>query len=42
MKNKGFLVTKEGIWPNTKYSVIEDETLIPQKEVTLSTRLVGQ
>ena len=42
MKNKGYLVTKEGIWPYTEYFVIEDKTIIPQKEITLSTRLVGQ
>lgn len=42
MRNKGFLVTKKGIWPNTEYSVIENKALIPQKKVTLSTRLVGQ
>lgn len=42
MKNKGYLVTKEGIWPNTQYFVIEDKTLIPKKKIVLSTRLVGQ
>ena len=42
MKNKGYLVAKEGSWPNTKYTVIEDKTLIPEKEVVLSNRLVGQ
>lgn len=42
MKNKGYLVTKEGIWPYTEYFVIEDKTVIPQKEITLSARLVGQ
>ena len=41
MKNKGYLVTKKGIWPCTEYFVIEDKTVIPQKEITLSTRLVG-
>lgn len=42
MKNKGYLVSKQGSWPNTDYTVIEDKTLIPQKEVVLSSRLVGQ
>lgn len=42
MKNKGYLVTKTGTWPNTQYQVIFDETLIPQKEVVLQTRLIGQ
>ena len=42
MKNKGYLVTKEGVWPYTEYFVIEDKTIIPQKEIILSTRLVGQ
>lgn len=42
MKNKGYLVTKEGIWPNTQYFVVEDKSLIPIKEVVLSNRLVGQ
>lgn len=42
MKNKGYLVSKQGSWPNTEYSVIEDKTLIPKKEVVLSDRLVGQ
>lgn len=41
MRNKGYLVTKTGIWPNTVYTVIEDKTLIPKKEIVLSTRLVG-
>lgn len=42
MKNKGYLVSKEGIWPNTKYIVIEDKSLIPEKQIMLSERLVGQ
>lgn len=42
MKNRGYLVSKEGIWPNTTYSVIEDKSLIPPKETMLSTRLVRQ
>lgn len=42
MKNKGYLVTKEGSWPYIEYYVIEDKTVIPQKEIILSTRLVGQ
>lgn len=42
MKNKGYLVTKEGIWPYTEYFVSEDKTIIPQKEIILSKRLVGQ
>ena len=42
MKNKGYLVTKQGIWPNTQYFVIENKELIPSKKITLSTRLVGQ
>ena len=42
MKNKGYLVSKEGSWPNTEYTVIEDKTLIPEKEIVLSDRLVGK
>ena len=42
MKNRGYIVTKEGSWPNAQYFVIEDKTLIPPKKVTLSTRLIGQ
>lgn len=42
MKNKGYLVTKEGVWPYTEYFVIEDKTIIPPKKIILSTRLVGQ
>ena len=42
MKNKGYLVTKSGIWPNTEYTVIEDKSLIPKKEVVLSDRLIGR
>lgn len=41
MKNKGYKVTKTGIWPNTEYTVVEDKSLIPEKTVTLSNRLVG-
>lgn len=41
MKNKGYLVSKQGTWPNTEYIVIEDKSLIPQKEVVLSNRLIG-
>lgn len=42
MRNKGYLVSKEGSWPNAQYFVTEDQSLIPKKEVKLSTRLVGQ
>ena len=42
MKNKGYLVTKQGTWPNSEYIVIEDKTLIPVKEIILSDRLIGQ
>ena len=31
MRNKGYKVTKEGSWPNAKYYVVEDKTLIPKK-----------
>lgn len=41
MKNKGYLVSKQGIWPDTEYTVIEDKNLIPTKNVVLSNRLVG-
>lgn len=42
MKNKGYIVQKTGSWPNTDYQVIFDKTLIPEKKIILSTRLVGQ
>ena len=42
MKNKGYIVKKTGSWPNPDYQVTFDETLIPEKKVTLSTRLIGQ
>ena len=41
MKNKGYVVTKTGSWPNTDYQVYFDENLIPKKQIKLSTRLVG-
>lgn len=42
MKNKGYIVKRTGSWPNPAYQVTFDETLIPEKKVTLSTRLIGQ
>lgn len=42
MKNKGYIVKKTGSWPNPDYQVTFDETLIPEKKVTLNTRLIGQ
>lgn len=42
MKNKGYIVKKMGSWPNTDYQVIFDESLIPEKKITLQTRLIGQ
>ena len=42
MKNKGYIVKRTGSWPNPDYQVTFDETLIPEKKVTLSTRLIGQ
>lgn len=42
MKNKGYLVTRTGRWPNTDYQVEFNEQLIPKKEIQLSNRLVGQ
>lgn len=42
MKNKGYVVKRTGSWPNPDYQVTFDETLIPEKKVTLNTRLIGQ
>lgn len=43
MRDKGYIVTKTGSWPNPDYQVIIDKKLIPpKKEVKLSTRLVGR
>ena len=42
MKNKGYIVKRTGSWPNPDYQVTFDETLIPEKKVTLNTRLIGQ
>ena len=42
MKNKGYIVKRTGSWPNPDYQVTFDETLIPEKKVILSTRLIGQ
>ena len=42
MKNKGYIVKRTGSWPNPDYQVTFDETLIPEKKVVLSTRLIGQ
>ena len=42
MKNKGYILTRTGTWCDGDYQVVEDKSLIPKKEVTLSTRLVGQ
>lgn len=42
MKNKGYILTRTGTWCDGDYQVIEDKSLIPEKEITLSTRLVGQ
>ena len=42
MKNKGYIVKRTGSWPNPYYQVTFDETLIPEKKVTLNTRLIGQ
>ena len=43
MRDKGYIVTKTGSWPNPDYQVIIDKKLIPpKKEVELSTRLVGR
>lgn len=42
MKNKGYIVTREGAWDTGDYIVTENKTLIPEKKVQLSDRLVGQ
>ena len=42
MKNKGYIVKRTGSWPNPDYQVTFDKTLIPEKKVTLNTRLIGQ
>ena len=42
MKNKGFILTRTGTWCDGNYQVTEDKSLIPEKEVILSTRLVGE
>ena len=42
MKNKGYIVKRTGSWPSPDYQVTFDETLIPEKKIILSTRLVGQ
>ena len=42
MRNKGYIVKRTGSWPNPDYQVTFDETLIPEKKVTLNTRLIGQ
>ena len=42
MKNKGYLVTKTGQWPNTDYQVTFNNNFIPVKQKKLNTRLVGQ
>ena len=42
MKNKGYIVKRTGSWPNPDYQVTFDETLIPEKKVTLNPRLIGQ
>lgn len=42
MKNKGYILTKTGTWCDGDYQVVENKNLIPEKEITLSTRLVGQ
>lgn len=42
MRNKGYIVTRNGDWKTGDYQVIEDKTLIPEKQITLSDRLIGQ
>lgn len=42
MKNKGLILTREGTWDSGNYTVSKDENYVPQKKITLSTRLVGQ
>ena len=42
MRKKGYIVTRTGSWPNPDYQVEYDESLIPEKKVVLSNRLIGQ
>lgn len=42
MRNKGYVIKRTGSWPNPDYQVTFDETLIPEKKVSLNTRLIGQ
>lgn len=42
MKNKGYIVTRTGSWPNPDYQVQYDASLIPKKEIILHTELVGK
>jgi len=42
LSHKGYILTREGSWPNANYTVVEDKSLIPPKKITLSTRLIGQ
>lgn len=42
MRNKGFILTRQGSWNEGNYEVVEDKSLIPKKEIVLQTRLIGQ
>ena len=42
MRNKGYIVTRTGSWPNPNYEVQYDASLIPKKEITLHTELIGK
>ena len=42
MRNKGYIVTRSGSWPNPNYEVEYDESLIPKKELVMHTELIGK